>query len=61
MNKKLLILLIVIAVLVIGLLLFQRGRPVDVPLGEDPGAMIDLEGFPVGEELDPIREVPLMP
>lgn len=62
MNKKLLILLIVIAVLVVGLWLYQQSKPT-APVVEEPGMVenFPVEGFPVEQGAAPIVEIPLSP
>lgn len=61
MNKKLLTLLIVIAVLVVGLWLYQQSKPVGTPVVEEPGVLLEVEGSPVEEGAAPIVEKPLLP
>ena len=63
MNKKLLTLLIVIAVLVVGLWLYQQSKPTVAPVVEEPGMVegFPVEGFPVEQGAAPIVEIPLLP
>lgn len=59
MNKKLLVLLVVIAVLVVGLWLYGRSKPTVAPVETGTPVPQQTEGQPIEEQ--PIVEQPLLP